>query len=148
MPFIIESPKIVIDHNMPLQSILQEFPQGMLRCITPQYYNAKCVVFNGIVCMVGFHFTPKKRTPEPLLEKLEFYRPENYVAKSYSERDTMLRQSFLELQQRLESLYGPPTVVRVSDYDPAYAWQCTNMRIRHSLYNRYSLEETLFIYLD
>ena len=127
--FQIDEPNIFIPWNIDEKDLTQKLNGHNLEHVTKGYYTISCKTLNGLNCMLGFHFEPRKNG---LLNELEFFRTD------YSDQD----KSFEDFQSHLESAFGKPT----SESDghegfKNYAWNLNDVQIVHFVFDRFGPEE-------
>ena len=137
MGLILEDPKLEIEWRIRLNTFLDLFPTERLHQVTPTYYTAACTSHNGLRCMIGFHFGDfPLQANEPLLYDIEFFR------KSYPD----LKVSFEDFQNHFEKVYGAAEITGHAEDFPSHRWIIPEAEIKHSVQDRFGLEEHLHIF--
>ena len=129
----IDEPDIFIPWDIDEQTLTQKLKMHNVKHITTGYYTISCKSLNGLNCIIGFLFEPKKNG---LLTELEFFRT------NYSDQG----KSFSDFQSHFEIEFGKPT----SEYNgnegfKNYIWNLENVQIVHFLFDRFGPEEHLRI---
>ena len=142
----IDSPNLFIPWKISekrLKKIFKDFP---LRHITDGYYTAKVTLFEGVTCLLGFHFGvslfgPPERKSKGKLTLLEFSRDEEY----YLSHD--MEDSYFEFQEVFERVFNKPHDKSNGYHNKykKYAWSFNDIGIFHMTSERSEPEERLMI---
>lgn len=131
--FKIDEPDIFIPWKIDEQSLTQRLNEHDLKHVTAGYYTISCKTLNGLICILGFHFEPRKNG---FFNELEFFRTD------YSNQE----KSFNDFQTHFESEFGKPSLE--SDGDEGfknYLWNLGNVQIVHYVFDRFGPEEHMRI---
>jgi hypothetical protein len=125
--FQLENPKIFIEWEATLDRL--PVKEGLLK-VTDEYYVMNGTALGGLALRVGLLLQHKR------LVRIELLRQ--------SEMD--LANSYRDFQRRLEATFGPPDVTHSADGGyKCLEWNCGKAIVTHSVIERFSLEELVFI---
>src|SRR5690606_3308437 len=129
----IDEPDIFIPWDIDEQTLTKKLNGHNFKNVTTGYYTISCKSLNGLSCMLGFHFEPRKNGT---LNELEFFRTD------YSDQG----KSFNDFQSHFEKEFGKPT--SESDGNEGfknYEWDFEWVQIVHYVFNRFRPEEHMRI---
>jgi hypothetical protein len=129
----IDEPDIFITWDIDEQTLTEKLNGHDFKHVTTGYYTIPCKSLNGLSCMLGFHFEPRKNG---ILSELEFFRTD------YSDQ----KKSFNDFQTHFEKEFGKPT--SKSDGNEGfknYAWNFESVQIVHYVFDRFGPEEHMRI---
>ena len=125
--FQVEQPAVFVPWGITPAQLLDL--AGGLTEVTRGYYTARCVSLGGLSHQLGFHFYP---AVGGRLTELEFFQV----------FATPLSESFETFQLHLEATFGPPKQTEAGSAGfPAHTWRFRRVRIVHSVFDRFGLEE-------
>ncbi len=131
--FQIDNPNILVSWDIDEKILIDLFQGNKLKHVTTGYYTTNCTSLNGLNCMIGFHFEPRKNGK---LKELEFFR------ESYSNQ----QESFDNFQTHFENSFGKPNnSSKGNDGFNNYSWRINNIQIFHYVYDRFGSEEHMGI---
>lgn len=129
----IDEPCIFIPWEIDEHTLIQKLNGHDFKHVTTDYYTISCKSLNGLNCMIGFHFEPRKNG---FLTELEFFRTE------YRDQE----KSFNNFQSHFETEFGKPTSKSNGNEGfKNYAWNFGNIQILHYVFDRFGLEEHMRI---
>lgn len=129
----IDEPDIFIPWDIDEQTLTQRLDGYDLKHVTTGYFTISCKSLNGLKCMLGFHFEPRKNG---YLNELEFFRTD------YSDQE----KSFNEFQSHFETEFGKPTSESNGNEGfKNFAWNLDNVQIVHYVFDRFGPEEHMRI---
>ena len=131
--FKIDNPNVFIPWNITEKELTELFTGNELKNVTNGYYTFPCESLNGLKCIIGFHFEPRKNG---ILNELEFFRAE-YIDQ---------KKSFEEFQSHFENEFGKATSKsNGNDGFENYDWWINGIRIVHYVFDRFGPEEHMRI---
>jgi hypothetical protein len=131
--FKIEKPDVFIPWDIDEQTLIEILGKLESRHVTTGYYTISCKSLNGLDCILGFHFEPRKNG---LLRELEFFRTD------YSDQ----KMSFNEFQSHFEKEFGRPTSESMGNEGfKNYTWNLNGAQIVHFIFDRFGPEEHMRI---
>ncbi|GAB2470187.1 hypothetical protein GCM10011375_40980 [Hymenobacter qilianensis] len=131
--FKIDEPGIFIPWGIDEHMLTQKLNGHGYNHVTTGYYTISCKSLNGLNCMLGFHFEPRK---DGFLNELEFFRTD------YSDPG----KSFTEFQSYFEAEFGKPTLeANGNEGFKNYAWNLDTVQIVHYVFDRFGPEEHMRI---
>jgi hypothetical protein len=136
--FQIEQPDLFIPWKISTSRLQRIFDGGDLHRVSRDYFTVSCTSLGGFSHELGFHF---QRLffglfgPSRLMD-LEFFRR--------SPPD--LSASYREFQQHLEATFGKPTrsFPGTEGFD-THLWELPGVRIGHSIYERFTVGQSVRI---
>ncbi|WP_047419560.1 hypothetical protein [Cellulophaga sp. Hel_I_12] len=115
------------------KELVELFKETELKNVTAGYYSISCESLNGLQCLIGFHFEPRKKG---FLNELEFFRTD------YSDQI----KSFDDFQSHFEKAFGNPTgKSKGNDGFDNYEWSINGIKIVHFVFDRFGPEEHMRI---
>ncbi len=129
----IDAPNIFVPWAISENKLVELFKGKNLKHITEGYDTIKCSLFNGLNCIVGFHFDSRLNGH---ISEFEFFRS------NYDDQ----QGSFDEFQKYFVQTFGMPTITT-----PGYEgfnnheWIFDNIKIIHLVYDRFGPEEHMRI---
>ena len=131
--FKIDLPNIFVSWNINEKELTELFAENELKNVTTGYYTFPCESLNGLKCIIGFHFEPRKNG---VLSELEFFRTD------YSNQ----KKSFDDFQSHFEKIFGNPTEKsKGNEGFDNYEWSINGIRISHYVFDRFGPEEHMRI---
>lgn len=131
--FKIDEPDVFIPWDIDEQILTQKLNEYDFKHVTTGYYTISCKSLNGLNCMLGFHFEPRKNG---LLNELEFFRTD------YLDQE----KSFTEFQFYFENEFGKPTSEsKGNEGFKNYTWNLDHVQIVHYVFDRFGPEEHMRI---
>ncbi|WP_157366879.1 hypothetical protein [Algoriphagus vanfongensis] len=129
----IDEPDIFVPWDIDEQTLTQKLNGHDFKHVTAGYYTISCTSLNGLCCMLGFHFEPRKNGN---LNELEFFRTD------YND----LEKSFNNFQSHFEKEFGKPTSeANGNEGYKNYAWKFESVQIVHYVFDRFGPEEHMRI---
>lgn len=129
----IDEPDIFIPWDIDEQTLTQKLKAHDFKHVTTGYYTISSKSLDGLNCMIGFHFEPRKNG---FLNELEFFRT------NYNDQE----KSFSDFQSHFEAEFGKPTSESNGNGGfKNYTWNLENVQIVHYVFDRFGLEEHMRI---
>jgi len=129
----IDEPSIFVPWEISEENLVELFNGKHLKHITNGYYTIKCTLFNGLNCMIGFHFEPGLNGH---LSEFEFFRT------NYDDQQS----SFNEFQKYFVQEFGEPSNTTPGNEGfNNYEWILDYIKIIHLVYDRFGPEEHMRI---
>ena len=131
--FKIDEPDTFIPWDIDELTLTQKLNGHDFKHVTTGYYTTQCKSLNGLSCMLGFHFEPRKNG---ILNELEFFRTD------YSDQE----KSFNDFQSHFEKEFGKPTLESNGNEGfKNYTWIFDSVKIVHYVFDRFGPEEHMRI---
>lgn len=131
--FKIDKPDVFVNWDINEIELKTLFREYELKQVTTGYYTTNCSSLNGLNCILGFHFEPRKNG---ILKELEFFRTD------FSNK----KKSFDDFQIHFEKSFGKPTnSTRGNEGFNNYVWNFKEVQIVHFVYDRFGPEEHMRI---
>lgn len=131
--FKIDKPDAFVNWHINEIELATLFLGYELKHVTTGYYTTNCSSLNGLNCMLGFHFEPRKNGT---LKELEFFRTD------YSNQ----QKSFDDFQSHFEKSFGKPTSsTKGNEGFNNYEWNFNEVQIVHFVFDRFGPEEHMRI---
>ena len=129
----IDEPNVLIPWDIDEHTLVKVFDGYDIKHVTIGYYTISCKSLNGLECMIGFHFEPRKNGQ---LNELEFFRTD------YNDPE----KSFTEFQSYFEKEFGKPSSENMgNERFKNYAWNLEGAQIVHFVFDRFGPEEHMRI---
>jgi hypothetical protein len=130
----IVDPVAFIHWDMRAQKIYNLFEKDKVHKVSDDYYVISCTLDDGLKTMLGLHFT------NGLLYWLELFRGKDYGGPE------ILKTSFEDYQKHLIQIFGEPSITQEGEFGfKNYKWEFEKIRVHHSVYERFCLNESVGI---
>lgn len=142
--FQIEQPDLFIPWKISRSRLRRIFSDRTLRCISEAYFTTACTSLGGLSHELGFHFHRMffgLFGPSRLMDLEFFRRPQPDVDVSSD-----IAASYQLFQRHLETTFGKPTrsFPGTEGYD-THLWELPGVRIGHSIYERFTVGQSVRI---
>jgi hypothetical protein len=136
--FQLDNPNLFIPWNITQKNLIELFCEYELKKVTTGYFTTSCISLGELNHCLGFHFKPENSNE---LKKLDFFKND------YSD----IEFSFNEFQKYFVNKFGHPTKIYPKNEEGynSYEWKINhNIKIFHYIFNRFGLEEHMYIERD